>query len=75
MSKVTELGAHDPSVESVISRLNRHEGRIKTITVVVGWDDDSADVFHCTRPVQDLCYDSVLLNKYVQGFVGEQDED
>lgn len=55
MNDVVELGAHDPSVESVISRLGRFQDEIKHITVVVEWKDDSADVFHDTKEVNNLC--------------------
>lgn len=67
--KVFELGAHNPSVASVISRLDRHQGKIKHITVVIEWEDGSSDVVHDERDLPDMCYDAILINRYVGSLV------
>jgi len=67
--KITELGAHKPSVTSVISRLDRHQDKIKHITAIIEWEDGSGDIHHDTVGIETLCYDSVILNKYVADLV------
>lgn len=72
VAEVRELGAHTPTVESVISRLHRHIGRIKNITVIVTWDDDSADVYSDTHSLGIACFHSVLMQKSTQDLIEEQ---
>ena len=67
--RITELNRHDPSVESVISRLDRHQGKITHITAIIEWDDGSSDVVYDSKDMQLLCYESVILNKYVGDLV------
>lgn len=73
--KVHELGAHNPSVASVISRLDRHQGKIKHIAAVIEWEDGSCDVVHDEREVKDLCYDAILMDKYIGGLVYDKSSD
>ena len=61
---VIEFG-HDPTVESIISRLERFKNKIKHITVVVEWEDDSSGVYHNTKDIEKLCYENKILSKYV----------
>ena len=63
--KIIELGAHKPSVASVISRLDRHQDKIKHITAIIEWEDSSVEIHHDTVGIETLCYDSVILNQYV----------
>ena len=67
--KIVELGAHEPIVESVISRLGRFEDRITHITAVIEWNDGSSDIYHDTKDIPQLCYESELLKIYVAGFI------
>lgn len=73
--KVVELGRHDPTVESVVTRLHRHMDRIKSITAVVQWDNGSYDVFFDTRDVSLLCYDRLILDKMLHGQVHDKGGD
>lgn len=72
--KVFELGAHNPSVAVVITRLDRYQGKIKHITAVIEWDDGSSDVVHNEKDIRELCYDSALLAAYVSDSVYNKDE-
>jgi hypothetical protein len=72
---ISELNAHTPSVESVISRLDRYRERIKEITVVVCWDDDSYDVCHDQKPTEKLCFDAAVLDKYIKSLIGDIDDE
>jgi len=67
--KIFELGAHNPSVASVISRLDRHQGKIKHITAIIEWDNETSDVTHDQRDTAGLCYDSALLSGYVNNLI------
>jgi len=71
---IEELGAHEPSVESVISRLFRHQGKIKNITAIVTWEDDSADVYCDTKPLADMSYEALLFQGYVMNMISGDDE-
>jgi hypothetical protein len=62
---IEELGAHEPSVESVISRLDRYQGKIKSITAIVTWEDDTSDVYSDTKPITDLSFECFLLQSYI----------
>lgn len=64
-SNVVELDNHDPSVESVITRLHRHKDKIKSITAIVTWDNDGVDVCHDTKCVTVLSYESMVLQDCV----------
>jgi len=68
---IIELGRHRPSVESVVSRLDRHQGRIKSISAVVEWDDGSYDVYHDDKSLENLSFDALILNKYALSLVGD----
>lgn len=70
---VIELGVHEPSVESVISRLSRFQDKIKHITVIVEWEDESGDVFHDTKDMKNLCYDTVIFNEYVKRLIFDEE--
>lgn len=72
---IVELGAHEPSVESVISRLDRFQDKIKNITVIIEWKDDSGDVFHDTKDVSNLCYENKILSKYVDDCIIMRNQD
>ena len=72
-NKISELGRHKPSVESVISRLVRHQDRIKRITVVLEWDDKSSSIHHDDSGAMDIAYDAMILNRYAMGFVENTD--
>lgn len=73
--KVIELNRHDPTVDSVIERLDRYRKKIKHITVVLQWDEGSSDIFHDTVTIPDLSFDSLLLTKYVQGLMDGDESD
>lgn len=64
--KVVELGRHDPTVESVITRLYQHMGRINHITAIIEWDNGASDVFYDTKELELLCLDSAILTKLIQ---------
>jgi len=66
---VIELGVHEPSVESIISRLSRFQDKIKHITVIVEWEDESSDIFYDTKDTKSLCYESILLSEYVKTLI------
>ena len=72
---IVELNAHEPSVESVVSRLNRFKDKIEHITAVVVWKDESADVFHDSKDIEKVCYESILLNKYAENLIFNTEED
>ncbi len=63
--KVVDLNEHTPTPDSVIERLGRHRGQIKSITCVITWDDDSVLIAHDLRTLPDLCYDAMALQRYV----------
>ena len=66
MSKVIELGRHTPCVESVITRLYENMGRIKSISVVVEYDDESLQVCGNAKPMKDISYHAAVLQNEVQ---------
>lgn len=68
--KIIELGRHDPTVESVVERLQRHLKRIKHITAVVEWDDGSSDVVCDTKDIAFICFDKEILAKFIQQEIG-----
>ena len=72
---VVELGAHEPSVESVVSRLDRFQDKIKHITVIVEWENGSSDVFYDTKDVSQLCFESVILNKVINNNIFDKEND
>lgn len=73
--KIVELGAHDPSVESVIARLSRHADRIKHITAIVEWDDGSSDIFCDTKDLAIICYEKEVLGSFIQGEIRNKGEE
>ncbi len=75
IDKVAELNRHNPSVESVVSRLDRYEKKIKHITAVVEWEDGSSDVVHDTKDVSILCYELKILDSHIDGFISDSSED
>ncbi|MEW8315958.1 MAG: hypothetical protein AB2669_19955 [Candidatus Thiodiazotropha endolucinida] len=66
---ITELGRHEPSVESVISRLDRHQGEIAHITAIVEWNNGTCGVYHDSKSIPDMAYDLLLLQQYTQSHV------
>ena len=63
--KIVDLNRHTPSVESVISRLDRHQGEIGSITCVINWKDGSLSIVHDAKEVQDIAMESLMLQKYI----------
>lgn len=59
--RVVELGRHPPTVGSVISRLGRYQEKIRSITCVVTWEDESVDVFYNTKSGRDLAFEHYVL--------------
>lgn len=61
---VVELGAHTPSVESILTRLQIHQDRIKNIVVFVEYDeeDGGSSIGHNTMPDEDLAYALGAIN-------------
>ena len=59
---IQELGNHIPTVESIITRLHRHMGRIKSITAVIQWDDGARQITDNDKPISELCFDATVLN-------------
>lgn len=72
---VIELGVHEPSVESVISRLIRFQDKIAHITVIVEWDDESTDVFHDTKDIKSVCYEARVLDQYANNLIFNTEEE
>ena len=70
--KILELGRHDPSVESVTTRLYQNMDKIKSITAIVEWFDGSYDVCCDTKDIAFLCFDREILSKFIQGFVEDK---
>jgi len=62
---ITELGNHDPTVESVITRLYNNMDKIKSITAVVKWEDESSGVYYDTKCTSQMAFESVVLQKYI----------
>lgn len=73
--KVIELGRHDPSVESVTTRLYQHMGRIKHITAIVEWDDGSSDVCCDTKDMAFLCFDKEILSRFIHGLIRDMENE
>ena len=65
MSNITELDAQDPTVESVVERLHRDVGKIKSITAIVTWEDESSSVWHNTVETNRMAYDNLVLQNYL----------
>lgn len=72
--KIAELNQHLPSVDSVIERLDRHRGKIKSITAVILWDDDSMDICHDTKRLESMAYEHLLLGRYLQSLIDDGSE-
>lgn len=73
MSKdnIIELNAHAPTVESVISRLNRYKDEIKHIQVIVEWDDDGCGIYGDVVKASDLTYYLALYDIRVKQIIGD----
>jgi hypothetical protein len=69
MGDIVELGNHESTVASVISRLVRHEDRISHITVILDWDDGSTDIYGDDKSNADICWHSMLLSKKTQNTI------
>lgn len=67
---VVELGKHEATVASVITRLHRSMEKIKSITCVVEWDNENVDVVHDSRSVSSLIFDAKLLDLYASDILG-----
>jgi len=63
---IIELNRHEPSVDSVIERLDRYRNKIENITTVVTWKNGEMAVHHDTKPLSDLSYEAIYLMNYVQ---------
>lgn len=63
MGDIEELGRHDPTVASVVSRLARHVDEIKDITVIITWDDGSCDVTGNIKENGEQAWHCALLAK------------
>jgi len=74
VSDVVELGRQAPTVESVVSRLDRHVDRIKSITAVVTWDDGTTSVCHETKKTNRIAYEILALQRYAFGLFEDGDE-
>ena len=74
-AEVIELGQHEPTAESVVTRLHRHMDRIRSITAIVQWDDGSYDVCCDAKPIEQLCFDRLVLDKSLMEHVGPRDDD
>ncbi len=66
---VIELGRHAPSVDSVISRLDRYKGEIKSITAIIQWENGTFDVVGNDRPIPAWAYDRLILELHLQGMI------
>ena len=76
-SKIIDLNRHSPTVESVISRLDRHQQRIAHISGVVEYDDGTMQVFYDTKSPRDFSYEVSVMQHYLAQWIsdGETDED
>lgn len=69
-SKLVELGAHDPTVQSVISRLNRNIDDIEHITVLISWkSDNSVTMGQSTMTLPEMamhkcCHDAGVAKRF-----------
>lgn len=68
--EVVELGRHSPTVDSVIERLDRYRGKIRSITCVVEWKDGpELTVAHNSKSLSELCFEAKTLDMYVQALM------
>ena len=64
--KVVELNRHEPTVDSVISRLDRHKEKIKHINVIIEWEDGRCGIYGDSITLETLNYYKTLFDVYVE---------
>lgn len=65
VDNIKELNAHEPTVESVISRLVRHKSRIKSITAIVEWENGTSGVYHEDKSLPHLSLELLIMQDYL----------
>lgn len=70
-NNIVELGRHDPTVKSVISRLNRYEDKIKHITVFIAWDDNTHGVYGDSKSLALWNFDATLHRMHVDELIND----
>jgi len=69
-----ELNRHDSTVGSVISRLHRHQGRIKSITAIIEWDNETIDISCNAKKTRDFTYELAVFGNYVDCMIEDGKE-
>lgn len=63
------------SVERVVSRLDKHQDQIESITAIVTWKNGNTDVCYNEKPTGDIAYESLLLQGYVINIISGDGDD
>ena len=66
---VVELNNHEITVESVITRLERHKDKIKSITAIVHWDNETMKVFCDKKGASEFAYELAVLSNLVNKLI------
>lgn len=61
--KLIQLPGTAPSVEVVLHRTLNKLDRIKSVTIVIQWDDDTLDADWSTMKTSELAMAALVLNK------------
>ena len=69
MGDLVDLKASPPSVESVIERLGWHKDKIKHISVVIEWDNETLDVCGDQKCSSEWLLHTALLEDYAKSFL------
>lgn len=65
MNEVIELGAQSSTVGSVVTRLNHYKDKIKNITAIVTWDDDTTAIYSDTHKTSVATYHMAVMQRDV----------
>lgn len=67
--KIVHLPGTTLTPEVVLHRTLQKLSRIKSVTVVIQWDDDTFDVDWSQQKVSELCMGSLVLDEQVRDVV------
>ena len=73
--KVIELGRHEPSVESIVSRLDRHQHHMSSITAIITWNNGVVSTCTCSKSLADRAFEVKVLDMVLDDAIRDDTED
>lgn len=70
-NKIVHLNRHDPTVESVITRLYQDIDQIKAITCVIDWEDEVSSWCGDQKTLRDMSYHATILQNACNELLNE----